>query len=336
MNEAHLPVLLRETIEAVTTRAPYWDSDSPSAEAREAGLYIDATFGRGGHARALLERLGPADRLLAIDRDPEAVRTGERLMAEDDRFMMRRARFSELAQLLEETGAHQARAILMDLGVSSPQLDDPDRGFSFRASGPIDMRMDPDSGESAGDWLNRAEESEIARIIRTYGEERFANRIAAAIVRARPLTDTAALAEVIRGAIPKRHSKAASAGKRSDDATRTFQAIRMHVNDELAEVEAGLQAAFDVLEPGGRLAVISFHSLEDRLVKQSFRKLASGPKLPKGLPVRAAEIAPPGRVVGKPIRAGARELAENPRARSATLRVLERATTAASDLEGSQ
>ena len=328
MDEVHLPVLLKETIEAVTTRAPYWDS------AGDAGLYIDATFGRGGHARVLLERLGPDDRLLAIDRDPAAVRAAEKLMAEDSRLQVRQARFSELAQLLDETGSARARAILMDLGVSSPQLDDPERGFSFRASGPIDMRMDPDSGESAGEWLNQAEEHEIARVIRTYGEERFAKRIAAAIVRARPLTDTAALADVIRNAIPKRHSRAAAGGKKSDDATRTFQAIRMHVNDELAEVEAGLQAAFDVLEPGGRLAVISFHSLEDRAVKQSFRKLASGPKLPKGLPVRAAEISPPGRVIGKPIRAGARELAGNPRARSATLRVLERSGDASSNMEG--
>ena len=318
-DETHLPVLLKETIEAVTIRAPYWDA------AGNAGLYVDATFGRGGHSRALLERLGPDDRLLAIDRDPEAVRAGERLMTEDSRVQVRQARISELTEVLADCGASRARAILMDLGVSSPQLDDPERGFSFRASGPIDMRMDPGSGESAGDWLNRAEEKEIAQVIRAYGEERFANRIAAAIVRARPLDDTAALAEVIRSAIPKRHSRAASGARKADDATRSFQAIRMHVNDELEEVEAGLKAAFELLEPGGRLAVISFHSLEDRLVKHSFRKLASGPRLPRGLPVRATEVTQPGRVIGKPIRAGARELRANPRARSATLRVLERA-----------
>ena len=314
-DESHLPVLLKETIEAVTTRAPYW-------AASDAGLYVDATFGRGGHARALLERLGPDDRLLAIDRDPEAVRAGERLMAAEPRLTVRRARFSELADVLAAEGVARVRAVIMDLGVSSPQLDDPDRGFSFRASGPIDMRMDPDRGESAGDWLNRAEEKDIAWVIRTYGEERYAKRIAAAIVRERPLDDTRALADVIRSAVPSRHS--ARGAQRSDDATRSFQAIRMHVNDELAEIEAGLEAAFAVLEPGGRLAVISFHSLEDRLLKRVFRGLASGPKLPKGLPVRAAEVEPEGRVVGRPIRADAREVANNPRARSATLRILER------------
>ena len=243
-------------------------------------------------------------------------------MAEEPRLTVRQARFSELASVLAEAGATEVRAVIMDLGVSSPQLDDPARGFSFRASGPIDMRMDPERGESAGEWLNRAEQKEIARVIRTYGEERYANRIAAAIVRARPLEDTRALADVIRGAIPAR--RGARAEKRSDDATRTFQAIRMHVNEELEEIDAGLKAAFAALEPGGRLAVISFHSLEDRAVKRTFRSLASGPRLPKGLPVRASEAAPRGRLVGGPIRAGAREVAANPRARSATLRVLER------------
>ena len=315
-DESHLPVLLKETIEAVTTGAPYWKTAS------NAGLYVDATFGRGGHARALLQRLGPDDRLLAIDRDPEAVRAGERLMAEESRLTVRRARFSELLDVLAAEGASQVRAVIMDLGVSSPQLDDPGRGFSFKASGPIDMRMDPDSGESAGEWLNRAEEKEIARVIGTYGEERYAKRIAAAIVRARPLADTRSLADVIRAAIPSRQG--ARGEKKSDDATRSFQAIRMHVNEELDEIEAGLTAAFSVLEPGGRLAVISFHSLEDRAVKRAFRRLASGPKLPKGLPVRASESAPEGRVVGSPLRAGAREVEGNPRARSATLRVLER------------
>lgn len=315
-DDAHLPVLLKETIEAVTTRAPYWN------EADGAGLYVDATFGRGGHARALLARLGPDDRLLALDRDPQAVRAGERLMEAEPRLAVRRARFSELGSVLEESGASQVRAVIMDLGVSSPQLDDAARGFSFRASGPIDMRMDPEHGESAGDWLNRAEEKEIARVIRTYGEERYANRIAAAIVRARPLEDTRSLADVIRNAIPKRHG--GRSDKKSDDATRSFQAIRMHVNEELAEIDAGLKAAFEALEPGGRLAVISFHSLEDRAVKRAFRALASGPRLPKGLPVRASEAAPRGRLVGGPIRAGAEELAANPRSRSATLRVLER------------
>lgn len=317
-DESHLPVLLKETIEAVTIRAPYWEAAS------DAGLYVDATFGRGGHARALLARLRPEDRLLAIDRDPEAVRSGERLMAEEPRLSVRKGRFSELGSLVAEQGAAQVRAVIMDLGVSSPQLDDAERGFSFRSSGPIDMRMDPEHGESAGDWLNRAEEKEIARVIFTYGEERFANRIAAAIVRARPLEDTRKLADVIRGAIPRRPRRGVGGEKKSDDATRSFQAIRMHVNEELKEIEAGLKAAFELLEPGGRLAVISFHSLEDRAVKQSFRSFASGPMLPRGLPIRAAEVAPEGRLIGRPIRAGVREVAANPRARSATLRVIER------------
>ena len=319
-DETHLPVLLKETIEAVTTGAPYWKTAS------NAGLYVDATFGRGGHARALLERLGPDDRLLAIDRDPQAIQAGEQLMAAEPRLSVRRARFSELADVLAAEGIAQVRAVIMDLGVSSPQLDDLGRGFSFRASGPIDMRMDPDSGESAGDWLNRAEEKDIARVIRTYGEERYANRIAAAIVRERPLEDTRALADVIRSAIPTRRGSRGE--KKSDDATRSFQAIRMHVNDELNEIEAGLSAAFSALETGGRLAVISFHSLEDRAVKRAFRSLASGPELPKGLPVRATEVEPEGRLVGGPIRAGAAEIERNPRARSATLRVLERSRTA--------
>lgn len=315
-DEAHLPVLCRETIELVTSGAPYSDPDGGTA------VYLDATFGRGGHARALLERLGPDDCLIAIDRDPEAIRAGERLAASDARLHLHRARFSELADVLKREGVTGVRGIIMDLGVSSPQLDDPARGFSFRASGPIDMRMDPEHGESAGDWLNRADEKEIAHVIRTYGEERYANRIAAAIVRARPLTDTRSLAEVIRGAIPTRGRVRGE--KKSDEATRSFQAIRMHVNDELEEVEAGIRAAFDALEVGGRLAVISFHSLEDRTVKRTFRALARGPELPRGLPVRAVEAEPAGRILGGPIRAGAAELAENPRARSATLRGLER------------
>ncbi len=322
---SHLPVLLKETIEAVTIRAPYWNV------ANDAGVYVDATFGRGGHTRALLAQLDPDDRLLAIDRDPAAVLAGERLVTEEPRLTVRQARFSELARVLVKEGITEVRAVIMDLGVSSPQLDDAARGFSFRASGPIDMRMDPDSGESAGDWLNRAAEKEIAQVIRTYGEERFANRIARAIVQARPLEDTQALAEVIRGAVPQRHKTQARRGargeKKSDDATRSFQAIRMHVNEELQEIEAGIKTAFEVLEPGGRLAVISFHSLEDRTVKRSFRNLTSGPRLPRGLPVRASEAAPAGRVIGGPIRAGAREVEANPRARSATLRVLERSAT---------
>lgn len=321
-DEEHVPVLCEETISLVTSGACQNDAQN---DARNKGaVYVDATFGRGGHCRALLDQLGADVVVIAVDRDPAAVAAAEQLAGEDDRLRVHRARFSELSEVLEAAGVAGVHGVIMDLGVSSPQLDDPLRGFSFRASGPLDMRMDPDSGEPASDWLNGAEERDIARVIRTYGEERFARRIAAAIVRARPLEDTSALADVIRAAIPKR--RPARGVKRSDDATRSFQAIRMHVNEELAEIEAGIQAAFTALVKGGRLAVISFHSLEDRAVKRAFRALASGPKLPRGLPVRAAEMTPEAKLVGGPVRAGARELQANPRSRSATLRVLERLT----------
>jgi 16S rRNA (cytosine1402-N4)-methyltransferase len=280
---------------------------------------VDATFGRGGHSRALLARLRPEDRVIAVDRDKAAVAAGDDLARQEPRLEVRHARFSALATVLMGLGVDTVAGVIMDLGVSSPQLDDLQRGFSFRGAGPIDMRMDQTSGEPAGDWLNQADEGEIARVIRTFGEERYAKRIARAIVRSRPLESTGELADVVRAAIPARDRH-----KGSDAATRTFQAIRMHVNEELDEVAAGIQAAFDVLSPGGRLAVISFHSLEDRLVKQTFRALCRGRELPRNLPVRAAEVQPAGRVVAGPVRAGSRELADNPRSRSATLRVLER------------
>ena len=314
MSTEHFPVLCEETINLVTSGTGQNDAGKP--------VYVDATFGRGGHCRALLGRLGADVTVIAIDRDPAAIAAARQLAGEDQRLQVHQARFSDLTRVLEEAGVTRVRGVIMDLGVSSPQLDDPDRGFSFRASGPIDMRMDPERGESAGDWLNRAPQQEIARVIRTYGEERYANRIAAAIVAARPLEDTRALAEVIRAAVPGR--RPAHGEKRTDDATRSFQAIRMHVNEELDEIEAGIAAAFRALETGGRLAVISFHSLEDRLVKRAFRALASGPKLPRSLPVRAAQAAPAAKLVGGPIKAGAAETGSNPRSRSATLRVLER------------
>lgn len=298
------------------------------ARARETSgcVYLDATFGRGGHARALLRAATAGDRVIAIDRDPTAVAAGLELAGSEPRLTVRHARFSELAEVLRDAGGEHLHGAIMDLGVSSPQLDDQQRGFSFRGAGPIDMRMDPGSGEPAGAWLNRAAEAEIARVIRTLGEERHAGRIAAAIVRARPLETTAELAEVVRGAIPARSAgrsrRAQHAG--SDPATRSFQAIRMHVNEELEEVETGIRLVFEHLRPGGRLAVISFHSLEDRLVKQSFRRLARGPELPRRLPVRAADAPAAGRLVGGPVRASAKEVADNPRSRSATLRVLER------------
>lgn len=283
-------------------------------------VFVDATFGRGGHCRALLARLQSADRVVAIDRDRAAVAAGAELARTEPRLDVCQAKFSELPDVLASRGIEAVAGVVMDLGVSSPQLDDPTRGFSFRNAGPIDMRMDQSSGEMAGDWLNRAAEEEIARVISTLGEERYARRIARAIVGARPLQTTAQLADIVRGAIPARDRH-----KGSDPATRTFQAIRMHVNEELDEVAAGIRAAFAALSPGGRLAVISFHSLEDRLVKKTFRELTRGGRdIPRNLPVRAEEVAPIARVIAGPVRPGADELERNPRARSATLRVLER------------
>ena len=310
MSDEHVPVLCEETINLVT---PHFDG-----EAVPEVVYVDATFGRGGHTRALLARVGPGARVIAIDRDMAAVRAGDEMVRGETRLVVCHARFSELHEVLATRNVNQVSGVIMDLGVSSPQLEDPARGFSFRGDGPLDMRMDQTAGETAGDWLNRAEQGEIARVIRTFGEERYARRIAAAIVRARPLSTTRELAEVVRNAIPRRGSG------RTDDATRTFQSIRIHLNQELDEIAIGIEAAFEHLRAGGRLAVISFHSLEDRLVKKTFRRLARGAELPRGLPVRAADQPPAGKIVAGPVRADPRELVRNPRARSATLRVLER------------
>lgn len=302
---AHAPVLGPEAMDALAIRPE--------------GIYVDATFGRGGHCRMLLERLGPQGRVVAIDRDPEAIAAAGAIT--DPRFEVVQARSSEIARVLDELAVVAVDGVLMDLGVSSPQLDDPARGFSFRREGPLDMRMDPGSGESAADWLARAQEQEIAEVIWRYGEERFAQQIARAVVAARarePLRTTRQLAALVAGAVRTREPA-------QDPATRTFQALRIHVNQELAELEIALPAACARLAAGGRLAVISFHSLEDRIVKRFMRDLSSPPRLPRDLPVRAADIpAPAMRVVGKPVRAGASEIAANPRARSAILRVLEK------------
>jgi 16S rRNA (cytosine1402-N4)-methyltransferase len=284
----------------------------------ECTTLVDATFGRGGHARALLENLAADARLVVVDRDPEAIAVARALADSDDRVVVCHGPFSALTELLAAIGVTQADGILLDLGVSSPQLDDAARGFSFQQDGPLDMRMDPSTGESAADWLNAASEAEIAQILKTLGEERFARRIARAIVEARPLRTTADLADVVTRAQPRSRER----GKHP--ATRSFQAVRMHVNKELEELTSALAAAFELLRPGGRLAIISFHSLEDRLVKQAFRRLASPPSVPRHIPVRDSQHKARGRLVGKPVRAAAKELAHNPRARSATLRVIER------------
>jgi 16S rRNA (cytosine1402-N4)-methyltransferase len=300
----HVPVLLHEAIEALAVRPD--------------GVYVDATFGRGGHSRAVLGRLGPAGRLLAMDRDPEAVQAARAIT--DPRFTCVHANFGRFEAVLDDARIDRVDGVLLDLGVSSPQLDDPQRGFSFRRDGPLDMRMDPTRGVSAADWLARAEERDIEEVIRRHGEERFAQQIAGALVAARarePFRTTRQLAAVVATAVRTREPG-------QDPATRTFQALRIHLNQELEELEVALPAAAARLVSGGRLVVISFHSLEDRIVKRFMRDAASPPPLPARLPVRAAEIpAPRMRLIGRSVTAGADEIAANPRARSARLRVVE-------------
>jgi 16S rRNA (cytosine1402-N4)-methyltransferase len=295
----HEPVLAREVIEALAVRPD--------------GIYVDGTFGRGGHSRLILERLGPAGRLIALDRDPQAAEAARALG--DARFRFFRAKFSEL-----EMVPSGVQGMLFDLGVSSPQLDDPVRGFSFRHDGPLDMRMDPEAGMSAAEWLAKAQVQDIRRVIRDYGEERFAKQIAAAIVAARrsePIVRTRQLADLVARAVRTREPG-------QDPATRTFQAVRIHLNRELEEVSMMLPQAVSRLAPQGRLAVISFHSLEDRIVKRFMQALAR-PEMPRGLPLRASEMPEPVlRIVGRAQRASRQEITRNPRARSATLRVAER------------
>jgi len=309
---AHRPVLLEEALQALAI----------DAGQRRDGVYVDATFGRGGHSRAILAQLGPAGRLIALDRDPEAVAAAREIR--DPRFVIEHAPFSELAQVLDRQGAGQVQGVLADLGVSSPQLEDPARGFSFRADGPLDMRMDPTRGVSAADWLATATEQQIREAIGGYGEERFAKQVAKAIVDARarePLRRTEQLAAVVAAAVRKRQARR-EAGQ--DPATRTFQALRILVNRELEEVALMLPQALRRLAPGGRLALISFHSLEDRLVKR-FLRACSEDSLPADLPIRARDLPQaPLRLLGKAQRASAAEVAANARARSATLRAAER------------
>ncbi len=282
------------------------------------GIYVDATFGRGGHTMSLLARLGAESRVIIIDRDLSAIAAARAMAVSEPRLTVCHGKFSEITQLLNGVGRNGVQGVLMDLGVSSPQLDDPARGFSFRRAGPLDMRMDQSATLTAADWLNTAPEREIATVLRDYGEERHARRIAQAIVAARPLSDTLELARLVSDAQPR-----GTPGKH--DATRVFQAVRMRVNDELGELQEGLEQAFEALAIGGRLAVISFHSLEDRMVKRFFRNLARPPQMPRRLPVRSLDAQPRARAVVGPVRAGAAETARNPRARSALLRVLERA-----------
>ena len=301
----HLTVLLQEAINALAVK--------PS------GTYIDGTFGRGGHSRAILERLGPNGRLLALDRDPQAVAAAREI--NDPRLTVVHHSFGELADAVRQTGIETVDGVLLDIGVSSPQIDEGERGFSFRFDAPLDMRMDTTQGETAASFLAIAGIKEITEVIRNYGEERFAFQIAKKIVAARserPLTTTGELAALVREAVWTREPG-------QDPATRTFQALRIHVNQELEQLALVLPQAIDVLADSGRLVVISFHSLEDRIVKRFMREQASVDNLPKNLPLRTIDLPLPKLcLIGKPIKASAAEVTANPRARSAVMRVAEK------------
>ncbi|WP_434679838.1 16S rRNA (cytosine(1402)-N(4))-methyltransferase RsmH [Pseudomonas sp. R1-18] len=305
----HITVLLEEAVEALAVRAD--------------GCYLDGTFGRGGHSRLILENLGPDGWLLGFDKDPQAIATGQALAAEDGRFVIVQRSFAELGAEVEARGlAGKVNGVLLDLGVSSPQLDDPERGFSFMNDGPLDMRMDPSRGVSAAEFIATASAEEIARVFKEYGEERFAKRMANAVVQRRevqPFERTADLAEVLKVANP-----AWEKGK--NPATRAFQGLRIHVNNELGDLEAGLEAALDALEIGGRLVVISFHSLEDRIVKLFMRKLAKGEadNMPRNLPIQFKAFEPKIKIHGKAQFASDEETRANPRSRSAVMRVAEK------------
>ena len=305
--DEHTPVLAGEALAGLALEAD--------------GYYVDATFGRGGHTALILQALGREGRLLALDRDPQAIAAGRQRFADEVRLTLLHASFADLATLVPaHAQARPCRGVLFDLGVSSPQLDDAQRGFSFRADGPLDMRMDPTHGESVAAWLARARVDEIRQVISSFGEERFARRVAQAIVaarRERALTRTAELSAVVAGAVRTREP-----GKHP--ATRTFQALRMFINDELGQLERALAAALEVLSPGGRLAVISFHSLEDRTVKRFMQRESQVDPALKHLPVIPVRARPRLKIIGRKMRPGEAELARNPRARSALLRVAER------------
>jgi len=307
--DEHKPVLVDEVLAALAVQP--------------AGLYVDATFGRGGHSARILEALGPAGRLIAIDRDPDAIAAGRVRFAAEPRLALVQGAFGDLAALVRAGAGGQAvRGVLFDCGVSSPQLDRAERGFSFQNDGPLDMRMDPTRGEAVAVWLARASADEIRGVISRLGEERFARRIAEAIVRARaevPLTRTLQLAALVARTVPTREP-----GKHP--ATRTFQALRMWINDELGQLQRGLDQAIELLAPGGRLVVVSFHSLEDRVVKDFMRSRSTIDPALARLPVVPASAQPQLRLLGRKQRASAAEVAGNPRARSALLRVAEKAS----------
>ena len=303
----HVPVLLGPVLEGLGIR--------------NNGIYMDATFGRGGHASAILERLGDDGRLIAIDRDPDAIRSAPKALVEDPRFELVRSDFGRLEACAEARGLlGRVDGLLLDLGVSSPQLDEPGRGFSFQHDGPLDMRMDPDSGVSAADFLRTVDEKTLTTVLRQFGEETQARRIAGAIVAARaeqPITGTAQLAAIVASVVPAHTRK-------KHPATKTFQAIRIHVNRDLEQLESVLRQSLDLLRRGGRLCVISFQSLEDRLVKRFIRDQSLVAEPYRGLPEIPEAYRPALKPVGKPVTASEAEIAANPRARSARLRTAER------------
>jgi 16S rRNA (cytosine1402-N4)-methyltransferase len=300
----HQPVLMAEVLMAL--------------KIDPAGIYIDATFGRGGHTRAILHHLAPSGQVLAFDQDPEAVEFGQMLSQQDSRFTIIHGTFSRLKTEIEKRGLlKQVQGVLLDLGVSSPQLENHTRGFSFLREGPLDMRMNPNEGQSIQSWLSQASVTEITKILKTYGEERFAKRIAHAIIKARqqaPLTTTTQLAKIIATAHPAWE-------KDKHPATRSFQALRIFINRELEQLQQVLPQILDILAPKGRLAVISFHSLEDRIVKRFIRDCVRGDDFPSEIPITAAALRPRLQSIGKPIYPSAEEVANNPRARSAILRI---------------
>lgn len=302
----HQTVLLREAVDALVT--------TPS------GFYVDGTFGRGGHSRYLLSRLSEDGRLLGVDKDPLARAEAEKLAVGEPRFEFYHGSFAQLPHQLRRMGIDAVDGILLDLGVSSPQLDDGERGFSFLQDGPLDMRMDTSTGETAAQWLSYADEGDIAEVLKEYGEERFARRIAAAIVAARedaPITSTGRLAKIVSEANPKWE-------KHKHPATRSFQGIRIKVNRELDDLQDLLAGALDMLRVGGRLVVISFHSLEDRLVKRYMRDMARGEKFPPGVPVLDSALNRRMKLIGKAVKASSEEVQGNVRARSAIMRVAEK------------
>jgi len=303
----HITVLLNEAVDALAVR--------------EDGIYVDGTFGRGGHSRLILSRLGSQGRLIVFDKDPQAIETAQKLAEQDGRVTVVHDGFSSFQTTLDKLGIEEIDGALFDLGISSPQIDDGARGFSFRFDAPLDMRMDPKRGMSAAEWIATASEQDLHEVIKNYGEERFSRQIARAIVAQRtesPIDTTRKLAQLVAQNVRTRE-------RGQDPATRTFQAVRIFINRELEEVEAVLPQVMGRLKQGGRLAVIAFHSLEDRIVKQFVKKYSQHPPLPRWAAVKEADLPlPPLKAMGKAIKPGVKETASNPRARSAVLRVAER------------